>query len=94
MDSVVRHFDKPVAGQKCAFILTASEAEQGDKWWLREDRDALTSAGFDVFDYTLTGKTSEDVAQALKDADVLFVAGGKTFYLLGQAQKNRKVSRA
>lgn len=87
MKDVVKHFDKPVKGLKVAFIDTASESERGDLVWLDDDRDALIEQGFDVFDYSITGKTYEEVSGALKDIDVLFVAGGNTFFLLEQANK-------
>jgi len=84
---LVTHFDKPITGLKVAFIDTASESEKGDLPWLDADRDALIEQGFDVFDYSITGKTNTEVVQALQDIDVLFVAGGNTFYLLEQANK-------
>lgn len=84
---LVTHFDKPITGLKVAFIDTASESERGDLAWLDADRDALIEQGFDVFDYSITGKTTTEVVQALQNIDVLFVAGGNTFYLLEQANK-------
>lgn len=87
MDDIAKHFNKPVKGLKAVFIDTASESERGDLVWLDDDRDALVEQGFKVFDYTITGKTYEEVSEALKDIDVLFVAGGNTFYLLEQANK-------
>jgi dipeptidase E len=87
MDDLVTRFDQSVAGMKLAFVTTASEAEAGDKQWLQDDRSALTKAGFAVFDYTLTGKSEQEVAEDLSAIQVLFVAGGNTFYLLSQARK-------
>ena len=87
LHDVVNYFDKPVPGLKVAFIDTASEAERGDLAWLDDDRDALVKQGFDVFDYSVTGKSYEEVSAALATIDVLFVAGGNTFYLLEQANK-------
>ncbi len=87
LQDVVKHFDKPLEALRVAFIDTASESERGDKPWLDADRDALIALGFDVFDYTLTGKTFEEVSQALSGIDILFVAGGNTFHLLEQANK-------
>ncbi len=84
---IVKQFNKPVAGLKVAFITTASETEKGDLSWMYIDKDALIKEDFDVFDYTLTGKTYEQVSKDLKDIDVLFVAGGNTFFLLEQANK-------
>ena len=75
-------------GLKLAFILTASEVEKGSLWWLKTDREALTGMGFDVFDYTLTNKTKDNVKKDLEKADVLFFSGGNTFYLLQKIQES------
>lgn len=87
MKDLLKHFDKQVKGLKVAFINTASESEKGDLSWLHADRDTLLKHGFEVFDYTITGKTYEEVKNDLSVIDVLFVAGGNTFYLLEQANK-------
>lgn len=75
-------------GLRLAFILTASEVEKGDLWWLRADRKALVDIGFDVFDYTLTDKTKDDIKKDLTKTDVLFFSGGNTFYLLQKIQES------
>jgi len=72
-------------GNKLAFILTASEGEKGDKLWLNCDRDELINAGFDVSDYTITGKNKETLMKDLSQFDFLFFSGGNTFYLLKQS---------
>lgn len=75
-------------GLKLAFILTASEGEDGDKWWLDEDRSALKKTGLKTSDYTLTGKTKDQVKEDLENFDVLFFSGGNTFYLLEKIQQS------
>src|SRR3989337_271034 len=76
-------------GLKLAFIVTASEPEEGDKKWLDDDRNSLKAVGFQTSDYTITGKTKEQVEKDLKDFDVLFFSGGNTFYLLEKIQQAR-----
>jgi dipeptidase E len=74
---------------KTAFITTAAEGEgPGDMSWLDNDRKGLLDGGFDLFDYTLTDKTSEDIEKDLGDCDVIHVNGGNTFYLLVQARES------
>jgi len=85
-DDIAKKID--CRGLKLAFILTASEVEKGDLWWMRADREALTGMGFDVFDYTLTNKTKDNVKKDLEKADVLFFSGGNTFYLLQKIQES------
>lgn len=75
-------------GLKLLFITTASEVEEGDLWWLRKDRDGLTRAGFEVTDYTITGKTKAEINKAIRNTDVIFFSGGNTFYLLQQIQQS------
>ncbi len=43
--------------KKLVFIDTAAEIEEGDKTWLKNDRQALMDAGFEVDDYSITGKS-------------------------------------
>lgn len=45
-------------------------------------------AGFNLFDYTITGKTVRDFNRDLTPADIIHVNGGSTFYLLLQARKS------
>lgn len=87
IDDLVTHFERPPTGLKLAFVNTAAETEAGEKQWLKDDRDSLEKVGFVVFDYTLTGKTEQEIARDLADIDILFVAGGNTFHLLFQARK-------
>jgi dipeptidase E len=41
--------------------------------------------GFDLFDYTLTGKSQSQLKHDLASTDILYVSGGSTFYLLQQS---------
>ena len=76
------------AETRLAFIMTAAEAEPGDKAWLNTDREALTNLGFSVFDYSITGKNEGQLRTDLLPADALFVSGGNTFYLLEKIQQS------
>jgi len=84
----VTQLDKSPTDLSLVFIDTAQELEKGDKHWLDEDRQALIDVGFTVLDYTLTGKTQNQLEKDLAPFDVFFVAGGNTFYLLYQAQQS------
>lgn len=67
---------------KTAFITTPVETdlEKADLSWLEEDRDALNSAGFITFDYTITGKSLEQIIIDLQNIDILYISGGNEFY--------------
>jgi dipeptidase E len=79
---------KSVNNLKTVFINTSSEDTGKDKTWLKEDRDGLVKGGFNLFDYTITGKTTKDLDKDLGDCDVIHVNGGNTFYLLVQIRKS------
>lgn len=71
------------------FITTASEPkeESGDLQWQEDDRQSLVDAGFQVSNYTITGKTKEALIHDLSTFDYIYLSGGDTFYLLDQSQK-------
>ena len=85
IDRIVQ--DINISNNKLVFISTASEVEKGDLAWLESDRQSLVIAGFDVFNYTITNKKKQDIKNDLKKFDILFVAGGNTFYLLEKSQQ-------
>ena len=75
---------------KLVFITTPAEPkEKGDDMeWLRNDRQALVNAGFEVQDYTITGKIKNQIENDLKNFDYIYMSGGDTSYLLEQSQKS------
>jgi len=75
-------------GNKLVFIDTASEKIDDDKEWLRNDRSALVQVGFDVTDYTITGKTENILQGDLAKYDYIFLSGGDTPHLLEQSHKS------
>lgn len=77
-----------VKGLKLIFINTPAEGEDGDKQWLENDRTALVKAGFMVSDYTITGKTREQIKNNFARFDIIFVSGGNTFYVLEKIQQS------
>lgn len=72
---------------KTAFITTPVEGDVGDLQWLEDDRNALKDAGFDLFDYTITNKTEEQIKEDLKDIEVMYCSGGNTFYFLEKSKE-------
>lgn len=72
---------------KVAFIPTAAGLEI-DAPWQTEDRNKLEELGFQVLTIDIKDKTSEQLRSDFVDIDILFVAGGNTFYLLEQAKKS------
>lgn len=75
---------------KTAFITTPVEpkSEQEDLEWYHADRLALKGGGFDLFDYTVTGKSPTKLVNDLDNIQALFISGGSTAHLLEQSQKS------
>lgn len=73
--------------KKLAFIYTSYEYKKPEPQWLTNNRDGLINAGFDLFDYTITDKTSADFDKDLGEADIIHLNGGDTLYLMQQSQK-------
>lgn len=73
-------------GKKLVFIDTAAEVKTGDKTWLTNDRQSLVDVGFVVTDYTISGKSKEELVKDLEVYDVIYMCGGDSLYLLQQSQ--------
>ncbi len=72
-------------GLKTVFINTPAETYKSPEW-LENNKKAFSEAGFIVSDYTVTGKTAEEIKRDLSGFDVISVSGGNTFYALQQIQ--------
>jgi len=86
--AIAKDIGKDPKKLKLAFISTATEPEKGNKNWLDNDRSGLVRAGFNLFDYTITDKTPQNIENDLRNTDIIHVNGGNTFYLLLQARKS------
>jgi len=84
----IRHLPKSPKELKLTFIPTAADVETGSLEWLNQDREALVTAGFQVTDFTLTGKSPTQTKSMLDQTDFVFVSGGNTFYLLQEMNKS------
>ena len=85
---LISHLSKPPAEIRLTFIPTASEVKKGDLLWLKKERQSLVDAGFQVTDFTVTGKTKAEVTAMLDNTDIVFVSGGNSFYLLQEMRKS------
>ena len=79
-DSIYRRLG--LNSPRTAFIYTPVEAEAqiGMKTWEGEERQALNKAGFNTFDYTITGKNLDQIKLDLKDIEALYITGGNECY--------------
>jgi dipeptidase E len=74
---------------KLAFIKTAADP-YGDinMPWMQADYDKLTSLGFKITNYDIKDKSESELRKDLSSFQVIFVAGGNTFYLLSKIKES------
>ena len=65
------------------FIPTAGNVEK-NTWWIDKDRDVLGKMGFRITELDIAGKPPQKLEAALQNTDIVYMAGGNTFYLLKQ----------
>lgn len=70
-----------------AFIPTAADPYP-DKWFVDVDRKAFEEKGFIIQDVDLNNKDKDTLRKELADVEVIFVAGGNTFYLLEKVRES------
>lgn len=78
-DSIFRRIGKKSI--RMPFIMTPAEVLEEDMSWLEDERKMLREAGFDIFDYSITGKTLDQITSDLQGLDALYISGGNEYYL-------------
>ena len=68
---------------RMVFIPTAGNPDK-DAWWIDKDRDVLTRMGFRYSELDIANTPTEQLAESLDNIDLVYVAGGYTYYLLEQ----------
>lgn len=81
LDKFVELLDCPPSELTVAVIPTAADVYE-NKSFVDDDRNKLSELGFKILDINIAGKTEEILQEQTKDVDIIFVAGGNTFYLL------------
>ncbi len=81
----LKFLGKPPEQVKLFFIPTASDVEK-DKSYTCKSMDDLAAVGINPIWYALKYKTHDQIANELARADVIWVNGGNTFYLLDVAR--------
>ncbi len=87
IDKLIPLLDKDPRELNVLFITTAANPYL-DKPWMEADRKKLVELGFRVVDLDLNGKTKSELSNILNDVNIVFVAGGNTFYLLEKARES------
>lgn len=82
----LKSFGKNPSTSKCYFIPTATDLDQ-EKFYTCKSMDDLAQMGFNPIWYTLKYKNKKQLEEELSDADIIWVGGGNTFYLLDISRK-------
>jgi len=81
LDKFVEIFEINPSELTVAFIPTAADFDE-NKSYVNLDRNKLLELGFKVIDINIAGKIEKYLQKRLEKADIIFVSGGNTFYLL------------
>jgi len=84
---IKEYLPKPANHLNLAFIPTAADPYE-NKDFVEVDRKALIEFGFKLTDIDIKNIDKQDLKNKLSKFDIIFVAGGNTFYLLEQAIKS------
>ncbi len=87
LKKIIPYLYKNPAEMTVAFVPTAGDL-YSDKPWQESDRNKLKELGFRVEDVDLKVTQHQALKNMLSQADVVFVAGGNTSYLLEKAQES------
>ena len=78
---------KPFNEVLVAFVPTASNILDGDKWWVIKDILALNTLGCKIDIVDIVALPKEMCLLRLNQADVIFIEGGDTYYLMDAIHK-------
>ncbi len=87
IEKFISFFDIDPKKSTVAFIPTASTIYPD--WNPVEDRNKLLELGFQVKDVHLENKNKAQLLEEMEGIDIMFVAGGNTFYLLQEVRKSK-----
>lgn len=72
---------------RTAYITTPIEkSHENDLSWHEDNKKSLKENGFDIFEYTITGKSLQQINHDLEDIDVLYVEGGSFIHMMNQVR--------
>ena len=87
LDALLSLISGNPTGKKVAFIPTAGDPYE-DKWFIELAKKQLSEMGFELTEVDLKDKKKDDLLGTLQEVDIVFVAGGNTFYLLEKVRES------
>lgn len=83
LDKFVVLLDKKPADYHVAFITNAADVyEEKDRFYIEESRNKLKELKFNIHEIDIRNKNEKQLKRELENIDIIFIAGGNTFYLL------------
>lgn len=83
LDKFVGLLDKKPKDYHVAFIANGADVyAKKDRFYINESRNKLLELGFNIYEIDIRNKNKEQLEEELEDIDIIFIAGGNTFYLL------------
>ena len=86
---ILKEYIKPYS--KIGFIPTASELDS-DRWYMEKDKKELIEMNYDIINIDITNESRKVIVNKFNLVDVIFVAGGNSFYLLQQLKLKEVLS--
>ena len=83
LEAIKDFVGRPPETLRMVFIPTAGNPDK-DVWWIDKDRDVLTRMGFRYTELDIANTPTEQLTEILDEVDLVYVAGGYTYYLLEQ----------
>lgn len=74
-------------GMKLALITTAGNTNS-HPWWIDLDRKKLKKLGFIISEIDIKDKNTKQLAKFFSDKEIMYMAGGNSFYLLEKIRKS------
>ena len=79
--AIIKKYLKP--NTNIGFIATASELEI-NREYMYQDRQDLLNMSYYIIDIDISKESKQEIIRKFNDVDVIYVAGGNSFYLLQQ----------
>jgi dipeptidase E len=93
LEDLVKFIDRDKF-KKVLFIDTAGElfVKDGKETpWIDKSKKEIERLGFKITYFTVVGKTIKEIRKAFAGTDIVYMAGGDTFYLLGKMQETNSL---
>jgi dipeptidase E len=83
LDYIKKFVGREPSKIRMLFVPTAGNLDN-DIWWIDKDRDVLGKMGFQITELDIANSNIDEMKAQLDVADIVYIAGGNTFYLLKQ----------